>query len=95
MNRLAPYWKAFVAFVAPGAVVLGSSVLDGSDGGSTITLAEIVTASVACIVSAAAVYRVPNVETENDRRDDAGQEEPLDEKPVDSDGYIGEHEAGR
>lgn len=60
MNRIAPYWKAVVGFVAPGAVLIGSAVTEASDGGSTITTAEWVTALVACVVTSAGVYGVAN-----------------------------------
>lgn len=59
MNVLGNAWKAIVAFIAPAAVVIGSSVLATSDGGSSITQAEIVTAIVAAIVSSSATYMVP------------------------------------
>jgi hypothetical protein len=55
MKNWQHYWKAILAFVVPGAVIIGSSVLDPSDGGSTITTSEWVTAAVACIVTAGAV----------------------------------------
>jgi len=55
MRNWQHYWKAILAFVVPGAVIIGSSVLDASDGGSTITTSEWVTAAVACIVTAGAV----------------------------------------
>lgn len=67
-QRLGPYWKAVLAFIAPGAVIIGSSVLETSDAGTAITSAEWITAAVACIVSAGAVYTVPN-ETERPRHD--------------------------
>jgi hypothetical protein len=60
MSKLAPYWKAVVGFVAPGAVVIGASVQDSSAGGSTITTAEWVTAGVACVVTSAGVYLKAN-----------------------------------
>lgn len=60
MNALAPYFKAVVAFIAPGAVVITSSVLPGSDGGTFITQAEAITAACACILTAAGVYAVAN-----------------------------------
>lgn len=50
------YWKAAVGFVAPGAVVIGSAVADGSG----ISTSEWVTAIVASVVTAAAVARTPN-----------------------------------
>ena len=59
-DKIAPYWKAILGFVAPGAVVIGSAVTEASDGGTAITGAEWVTAIVACIVTGSAVYAVPN-----------------------------------
>ena len=59
MDRIAPYWKAAVGFVAPGASLLIAAVLPGSDGGSAITAAEWITAGATCIVTAAAVYAAP------------------------------------
>lgn len=55
-----PYMKALMGFIAPGAVIIGSSVTPGSDGGAAITAAEWVTAAVACIVTSAGVYAVEN-----------------------------------
>ena len=64
MNKLAPYYKAIVAFFAPGAVAIGTAVTESSPGGETITVAEWVGAVVACVVTAAAVYGVPNRDPE-------------------------------
>ena len=55
MQNWQHYWKAILGFIVPGAVVIGSAVTDVSDGGSTITGAEWVTAIVAMIVTGAAV----------------------------------------
>lgn len=60
MNRIAPYAKAVVGFIAPAAVVLTSAVQDSSTGGAAITTAEWVTAACACVITAAAVYATPN-----------------------------------
>ena len=49
------YWKGILAFLVPGAVIIGSSVTSGSDGGTTITSAEWITAIVAMIVTGGAV----------------------------------------
>ena len=49
------YWKAILGFLVPGAIIIGSSVLSDSDGGTTITGSEWVTAVVAMIVTGAAV----------------------------------------
>lgn len=60
MNNIGRYAKAVVGFVAPGAVVIGSAITDTSDGGSRITVAEWVTAAIACVVTSAGVYAVRN-----------------------------------
>lgn len=60
MTLIAPYWKAVVAFVAPGATILIAAVTAPSDGGTAITSAELVTALATCVVTAATVYKVPN-----------------------------------
>jgi hypothetical protein len=60
VSKVAEYAKAVVGLIAPGAVVIGSSVLEGSDGGTAITTAEWITAAVACVVTAAGVYATPN-----------------------------------
>lgn len=49
------YWKGILAFLVPGAVIIGSAVTSGSDGGTTITQAEWITAVVAMIVTGGAV----------------------------------------
>lgn len=54
--------KALVAFVAPGAVVITSAVLDSSAGGSTITTAEWITAACACVITSAGVAGLKNGE---------------------------------
>ena len=57
---LGRYWKALVGFFAPGAVIIGSAVMDTSDGGSKITAAEWVTALVACVITSAGVAAANN-----------------------------------
>jgi hypothetical protein len=66
IDKIAPYWKAVVGFVAPGATILISSVLASSAGGETITAAEWVTAACTCVVTSAAVYAVKNEPYEGD-----------------------------
>lgn len=60
MTKIAPYWKAVIGFIAPGAVIIGASTLPGSDGGSVVTGSEIITAAVACVVTSAGVYAKGN-----------------------------------
>lgn len=62
MQKAAQYWKAILGFIVPGAVIIGSSVLEGSDGGAAITTSEWVTAAVACVVTAGAVAAKGNAE---------------------------------
>jgi hypothetical protein len=64
--NISKYWKAIVGFVAPGAVFIGSAVTVGSEGGSTITTSEWVTALVACVVTAAGVAAVSNKPAQQD-----------------------------
>jgi hypothetical protein len=60
IDALRPYAKAIVAFVAPGAVLIGNAVTERSPGGPAITPDEWVVALVACVVASGMVYRVPN-----------------------------------
>lgn len=76
---LSRMWKAILGFITPGAVVIGASLLEASDGGSTITSTEWKTALVAMVITAAGVYRVENAPKV---ADDTGNEEPLTEKPL-------------
>jgi hypothetical protein len=59
MGNWQHYWKAIIAFLVPGAVVIGSAVTSGSDGGTSITSAEWVTAVVAMIITGGAVAAGP------------------------------------
>lgn len=60
MEKVAPYWKAVLAFIAPAAAIIISAVLATSDGGTTITQAEWITALATAIITSAGVYTVPN-----------------------------------
>jgi hypothetical protein len=53
------YWKAIAGAIAPGVVIIVSSVTEQSEGGTTITTSEWVTAVAAIILSGAAVYVAP------------------------------------
>lgn len=76
MNKIAPYWKAVAGFLTPGAVILGGAVLEVSDGGTTITTAEWVTALVAVIVTGGAVYGAPNLDPTGEHQDESVMPEP-------------------
>ncbi|MGV0109846.1 hypothetical protein [Arthrobacter sp. CP30] len=60
MNKLAPYAKAVVAFIAPGATILTGAVLENSVGGTAVTQGELITAICATVITAAGVYAIPN-----------------------------------
>lgn len=62
MEKVAPYWKAVVGFLAPGLLVIVSSVLEGSAGGEAITQAEWITAVATAFITSAGVYTVRNRE---------------------------------
>lgn len=53
------YWKAIVAFLAPGATLL---IVDSTDG---FTRGELAVAGLTCVVAAAAVYATPNKPKDN------------------------------
>jgi hypothetical protein len=55
MDKIKPYLKAVVGFVAPAAVTIGAAVTSSSDGGTRITQTEWITALVACVVTSAGV----------------------------------------
>lgn len=63
MDKIAPYWKAVVGFIAPAAGFLIGAVTEASDGGATITGSEWITALCTAVVTAAAVYAVRNQAT--------------------------------
>lgn len=58
MKNWQHYWKGILAFIAPGAVVIGAAVADGSG----VSQSEGITALVAAIVTAAAVTAKGNAE---------------------------------
>lgn len=53
MTIVGKYWKAIVAFIAPGAALLIVSANDG------FTQTEMAVAALTCVVSGAAVYAAP------------------------------------
>lgn len=69
MNTFAPYFKAIIAFIAPGAVVLTSAVTESSAMGEIITQGEWVTALCATIITGATVYAVPNYPASNGKHE--------------------------
>jgi hypothetical protein len=55
--------KAIAGLLVPGLTVLGTAVLDGSDGGSAITAAEWIAVAVASLGTGGLVYAVRNGES--------------------------------
>jgi hypothetical protein len=60
MDKIAPYWKAVLGFIAPGAVVIAGAVTEASVGGTAITSGEWILAACAAVITGAGVYAVPN-----------------------------------
>jgi hypothetical protein len=56
------YWKAIIGALAPAAVVLGSAVLEKSDGGTAITTSEWLTALVAAVLTGGGVAAKKNAD---------------------------------
>jgi hypothetical protein len=54
MSKIAPYWKAVVAFIAPGAALLIAQAATGSISGT-----DLIIDAATCVVSSAAVYAAP------------------------------------
>ena len=64
MKNIGRYTKAIVGFVAPGLVIVATALTDASDGGSSITQTEWISAGIACVLTAAGVYAVKNKQSE-------------------------------
>lgn len=54
-EALGQFLGSLIAFIAPGAAVVGAAVLVSSPGGPRVTAAEWITAAVAAIVASAAI----------------------------------------
>lgn len=54
MKKIAPFYKAIVAFVAPGAALL---ILDAATG--SIGQTDLIVAGLTCVTASAAVYAAP------------------------------------
>lgn len=60
MDFIGRYWKAIVGFLVPAAVVITSAVQATSDGGTSVTKAEWITAICAAVVTSSGVGLVKN-----------------------------------
>jgi hypothetical protein len=74
LDKIAPYWKAVVGFVVPGAGSLIQAMTDVSPGGSTITKNELIAAVLICIITSGAVYGVPNKDPDGIHGDESVQD---------------------
>lgn len=77
IDTIPRYWKAVMGFLAPAAVVISTSVLKGSDGGSHITQAELITALCAAVLTSGGVALVPNRPKPLDNTADNGTDDEL------------------
>jgi hypothetical protein len=68
METLAQYWKAIVAFIAPGASLVLAAMQDSSLGGSVIVSNEWYTAIITCIITSSTVAAKGNALTKQQRR---------------------------
>ena len=71
LHSIAPYFKAVIAFIAPGAVLITAAVTEASAGGEVITQGEWITALCATVITAAGVYAVPNAPKPADGKHEA------------------------
>ena len=58
---LKPYLKAVTAFVTTAATGLVAALLEGSPGGTTVTVVEIIGIASTTIIATVAVFAVPNL----------------------------------
>jgi hypothetical protein len=73
MDKLKPYMKAVAAFLVPFAGQVVAAMQDGSQGGSTITSQEWLTAVLTSIVASGAVFTVPNKDPLGIKQDESVQ----------------------
>lgn len=73
MDKLKPYAKAFAAFLVPFAGQVVAAMQDGSQGGSTITSTEWVTAVLTSLVASGAVFGIPNRDPLGVKQDESVQ----------------------
>jgi hypothetical protein len=67
VQRIDEARKAIAGLLVPGLTVLGTAVLDGSDGGSRITTAEWIAVAIASLGTGGLVYGLRNGESPDPR----------------------------
>jgi hypothetical protein len=60
VEKVMPYAKAVVGFIAPAASALIAATQDGTPGGSAVTSTEWLVAGLTAFVTASVVWAVPN-----------------------------------
>lgn len=73
MEKIAPYYKAITAFVVPFLTQIVAAMTDASDGGSTITSSEWLTALLTSLVAGGVVFAVPNKDPMAQHQDESVQ----------------------
>ncbi len=68
MDKIAPYYKAVTGLLVPFLGSLGTALLEGSDGGTRITLGEWLAAVALGLVAGGAVFSVSNKDPEGEHQ---------------------------
>jgi hypothetical protein len=73
MDKVLPYAKAIVGFVAPAAAALIAATQEATPGGTTITTNEWLVAGLTAFVTASTVWAVPNKDPQAQHQDESVQ----------------------
>jgi hypothetical protein len=73
MNKIAPYYKAVVGFAVPFLSQIIAALLGTSDGGSSVTTSEWLTAVVTSLVAGGVVFAVPNKDPNAEHQEESVQ----------------------
>jgi hypothetical protein len=73
LDKIAPYYKAAAAVAVPFLTSVGAAMVESSDGGSSITTTEWVSAAVVGLVAGGAVFAVPNRDPQAQHQDESVQ----------------------
>ena len=71
MDVIAPYYKAVTAIIVPFLTQIGAGLLGPSDGGSTITPYEWISAIIISLVAGGAVFTVKNKDPNATHQDES------------------------
>lgn len=73
MEKIAPYYKAVVAFLVPFLTQIVAALATQSDGGSSITTSEWLTALLTSLAAGGVVFAVPNKDPQAQHQDESVQ----------------------